>query len=185
MASTVTEITNVINVNFPVPGADNDSQGFRTNFSNIQQGFNRAATEITDLQLNSVRINTTNDFGYNVLKRASVQADSSVVNEVGLVAPGSYSVDYSLGNYQTYSITSGSYTLGVINWPPDGQCGTIRLEFTPDSTATTSLTFTGPVTFLDTAITTSTQSYNQTRPIVWELFTPDGGTSKILAYQLK
>lgn len=184
MASTVTEITNFINTNFPVPGVDNDSQGFRTNFANIQQGFARAANEITNLQVNSVRLDTTNDFGYNVIKKASLQATSAVVNEVGTVAPGNISVDYSLGNYQTYTITSGTYSLSFVNWPDDGQCGTIRLEITPNTTNTTSLTFTGPVVFLDTAITTSTISYNQTRPIVWELFTPDNGT-KILAYQLK
>jgi hypothetical protein len=44
---------NNINGNFPVAGQDNDSQGFRDNFTNILNNFSFAATEITDLQ-NSV-----------------------------------------------------------------------------------------------------------------------------------
>jgi predicted acyltransferase (DUF342 family) len=45
---------NNINGNFPVAGQDNDSQGFRDNFTNILNNFSFAASEITALQ------NTTN-----------------------------------------------------------------------------------------------------------------------------
>ena len=51
MSSTITNYSNTINVEFPVPGADNDSQGFRTNFSIIQTALEVAAEEISDLQL--------------------------------------------------------------------------------------------------------------------------------------
>lgn len=183
MASTVTEVSNNINVNFPVPGVDNDTQGFRNNFANIQQGFSRTANEITNLQLYSVRLDDTNDFGNNILKKASLQASSHVVNDGGLVSPGTISVDYSLGNYQQYEVNSGSYTFSIINWPPN--CGTIRLEITPTSTSTSTVSFGGPVKFLDTALTTSTIVYNQTSTFVWELFSPDSGDTKIFAYQLK
>ena len=44
---------NNINGNFPIAGQDNDSQGFRDNFTNILNNFSFAASEITDLQ-NSV-----------------------------------------------------------------------------------------------------------------------------------
>lgn len=51
MASTITNYSEEINITFPVPGADNDSQGFRTNFSKIQTSLGIAAQEITELQL--------------------------------------------------------------------------------------------------------------------------------------
>ena len=51
MASTITNYSSAINVSYPIPGADNDSQGFRTNFSKIQSSFGIAAQEISDLQL--------------------------------------------------------------------------------------------------------------------------------------
>ena len=41
---------NNINGNFPVAGQDNDSQGFRDNFTNILNNFSFASSEITDLQ---------------------------------------------------------------------------------------------------------------------------------------
>ena len=42
--------TNPINVNYPVPGVNNNSQGFRDNFASIVTNLNIAATELTDLQ---------------------------------------------------------------------------------------------------------------------------------------
>lgn len=51
MTSTVTEFSTLIDTSFPVPGADNDTAGFRTNFGNIQNALANAANEITDLQV--------------------------------------------------------------------------------------------------------------------------------------
>ena len=42
--------TNAINVNYPVPGVNNNSQGFRDNFASIVTNLNTAGNEITDLQ---------------------------------------------------------------------------------------------------------------------------------------
>ena len=53
MASTITNYSSAINVQFPVAGMDNDSQGFRTNFSKIQSALTVASEEITSLQLAS------------------------------------------------------------------------------------------------------------------------------------
>lgn len=51
MSSTITNYSNLIDVNFPVPGTDNDTQGFRTNFIEIQEALKVASNEITALQL--------------------------------------------------------------------------------------------------------------------------------------
>jgi hypothetical protein len=50
MTSTITNYSSNIDVGFPIPGADNDTAGFRNNFSAIQNGLITAASEITDLQ---------------------------------------------------------------------------------------------------------------------------------------
>ena len=71
MSNTVTNYSNQINVNFPVAGEDNDSQGFRSNFSRIQNAFSSAADQLISLQTNSVSLNNQNDFGNNVIKRAA------------------------------------------------------------------------------------------------------------------
>jgi HAMP domain-containing protein len=41
-----------LDITFPIAGQDNDTQGFRTNFTVIKNNFNVAATEITALQAN-------------------------------------------------------------------------------------------------------------------------------------
>ena len=183
MTSTVTQYSSQINVNFPIAGQDNDSQGFRNNFSKIQNAFATASTELTALQINSVSLNGTNDFGDNVIKGASFQDCSDVVNDIGYVITSAISVDYRSGGYQQVSIDPGSYTFNIANWPPAGKLGTLRLEITPTSTGSVSVNFGGSVTLLHTSGTLPL-SYTQTKPIVWELFTPDSG-SKILAWQLR
>ena len=57
MASNIS--TGDINSAFPVAGVDNDSQGFRTNFTNIRSNFITAASEITALQTNVSTLQTT------------------------------------------------------------------------------------------------------------------------------
>jgi len=42
-----------IDITYPIAGQDNDTQGFRTNFTVIQENFTVAATEISALQANS------------------------------------------------------------------------------------------------------------------------------------
>ena len=49
MASAIT--TTNIDITFPVPGQDNDTQGFRTNFGAIKNALDTASAEITDLQV--------------------------------------------------------------------------------------------------------------------------------------
>ncbi len=182
MTSTVTQFSNQINVNFPVAGEDNDSQGFRSNFSRIQNALTSASKELTELQTNSVSLGSTNDFGNNVIKRASFQATSEVVNDAGLATVGTVIVNYAEGTYQQFSVNPGDYLFEIQNWPPTGKLGTIRLEITPTSTSTSTVSFSGPVTFLGDGIAQPIP-YNQTKPIVWELMSPDSGDTKILAWQ--
>ena len=186
MPSTVTNFSNQINVNFPVAGEDNDSQGFRSNFSRIQSAFLSASKELTELQINSVSLTDQNDFGDNVIKRAALQGTSEVVNDAGFFdgTTGTITVNYAEGSYQQFSVDPGNYVFTIDNWPPSGKLGTIRLEITPTSASTTTIGFSGPVIFLDTALTPPV-SFNQTVPIVWELFSPDAGDSKILVWQLR
>ena len=51
MASTITNYSHNIDTHYPIAGLDNNSQGFRTNFANIQSALEIASTEISDIQL--------------------------------------------------------------------------------------------------------------------------------------
>jgi len=181
--NTVTNYSNQINVNFPVAGEDNDSQGFRSNFSRIQNAFSSAADQLISLQTNSVSLNNQNDFGNNVIKRAALQGGSEIVKNRTSENTNTFTVNYAEGSYQQFSVSPGNYLFTIQNWPPSGKLGTIRLEITPTSASTTTVSFSGPVTFLDSV--TQPVSYTQIKPVVWELFSPDSGATKILAWQVK
>lgn len=130
-------MTSLINPNnidgsYPVAGQDNNSQGFRDNFTNIKVNFQDAAAEITDLQnkviLKAALDGTTLDNNFNdaLLIAAQIQdfaaAKVAISNTSGVIA-----VNYSTGHYQTIT-TSGSINLSFTNFPGTGIYGYIKLQ---------------------------------------------------------
>lgn len=180
MASSVTQFSNLININYPVPGEDNDTQGFRSNFTRIQNALLVTSNEISKLQLTSIDLSATNDFGNNIIKRAALQNSSQVVNNIGIVS-STVNIDYALGSYQQLIVEGGTYNIIINNWPTEGKAGTIRLEITLTSSDPVSINFVGNSYILSKAPLPIT--YTQTTPVVWELWSPDGGES-IYAHEL-
>ena len=96
---------NNIDGTYPVAGQDNDSQGFRDNFTNIRNNLTFAQSEIQDLQdkavLKSALTNTTlsNDLAGNAIVNASFTGWRETYNNVGSVS-GSTTIDFANGNYQ-------------------------------------------------------------------------------------
>jgi hypothetical protein len=72
MASSIVSTT--IDESFPVAGVDNDSQGFRDNFSIIKQNFAYAKSEIEDLQGGVARVDGANNFDGNEINDAVLVA---------------------------------------------------------------------------------------------------------------
>ena len=66
-----------INILYPVAGQDNDTQGFRTNFSNIVNNFSIAKTEISALQAQTA---------VSPMIAASVPTQSSSLGTPGQIA---------------------------------------------------------------------------------------------------
>ena len=113
MASTINP--NNIDGAYPVAGQDNDSQGFRDNFTNTKTNFSYAAAEITDLQnkavLKSALTGTTldNDMGGSILSNAQLQDMSETKVSLQSVV-GSQILDYEAGPYFTLTL-GGSVSL--------------------------------------------------------------------------
>ena len=126
---------------YPVAGQDNNSQGFRDNFTNTSTNFQYAADEITDLQnkavLKAALVGTTlnNDMGGSILSNAQLQAMSETVVNLGTLA-GTVTVNYSLGSYQTVT-TNGPISLAFSNFPTAGTSGTVVVQITVASTGHT------------------------------------------------
>ena len=128
---------------YPVAGQDNDSQGFRDNFTNTRNNFAFVKSELEDLQskvlLKAPLNNTTldNDLGVSgtTLNNAQLTAFSQTYYNNGSLS-GSQTVNYDQGNYQRIT-TGGSLTVGVSNWPATGVMGRLLLWVNVTSTAYT------------------------------------------------
>jgi hypothetical protein len=124
-----------------VAGQDNNSQGFRTNFTNTATNFQFAADEITDLQnkavLKSALTGTTldNNMQGSVLYNVQLQQISETVVALGTVS-GSVTVNYALGSYQTLT-TNGAVSLAFSNFPAAGVAAVVVVQVTVGSTAHT------------------------------------------------
>ena len=134
---------NNINGAYPVAGQDNNSQGFRDNFTNTATNFQYAANEITALQNNSVlttdlATSTTpvfNNLLTSTLANGYLQNMYTPLVALGTLS-GAVTVNYSLGSYQTLT-TSGAITLGFSNFPAAGKVATVVLQVTVVSVAHT------------------------------------------------
>ena len=60
MASTI--ISGTIDAAYPVAGVDNDTQGFRDNFTVIKTGLATAASEVYYIAKQTAKLNASNDF---------------------------------------------------------------------------------------------------------------------------
>lgn len=135
---------NNIDGTYPVAGQDNDSQGFRDNFTNIKTNFQIAEDEITDLQNNAILkgalAGTTlnNNFDGSLIYNYQSQDVSETVVSLGTTS-GSVTVNYAAGAVQTVT-TSGNISFALSNWPAAGLSGSLKLIVTVAS-ATHTLTF--------------------------------------------
>jgi hypothetical protein len=170
---------------YPVAGQDNNSQGFRDNFTNTGTNFQYAADEITDLQskaiLKAALTGTTlnNDMGTNILSNATLQNMAYTSTSLGSLS-STVTLDYSLG--PTYSLTTnGSVQLAFTNLPAPGRTGTWSLAVTVASTSHT-LTFPVSVSLNTNGIrglnpVTNIMTFVATGTYVFTFTTNNGGTT--------
>lgn len=126
--------TNGINTNYPVPGVNNNSQGFRDNFASIKNNLDIAGTEITDLQnkvvLKSALANSTlnNDMANTLISNASTRSFRATMFNLGSALTGPVKINASLGDVQ-FGGVSGNIVLQFGNWSPTGTQQSLELQF--------------------------------------------------------
>ena len=113
---------NNIDGTYPIAGQDNNSQGFRDNFTQTKVNFQYAADEITALQDNvllkgplTVGGTVDNNLNGALLYDATMQDFAVTRVDLGTVS-GASTVNYASGHYQTVTV-SGSITLSFSNFP--------------------------------------------------------------------
>jgi len=125
--------TNGINVNYPVPGINNSSQGFRDNFAAIRTDLNVAANEITDLQNNVVLkqalsgTTLNNDMANTLISNAATRGFRHSTFNLGNAISGTLVINASLGDVQTGTI-NGNTTIQFTGWAPSGTQSNVEVQ---------------------------------------------------------
>ena len=180
MASTINP--NNIDGAYPVAGQDNDSQGFRDNFTNIKTNFSYAA-EFTDLQnkvvLKSALTGTTlnNNMGGSILSNAQLQDMSETKVSLASVT-GTQVLNYEAGPYFTLTL-GGSVSLSFANFPAAGSVGRCRVQVTVNNLSYT-LTLPAAVSVGTSNIqnlSSNILTFTRTGVYEYEFETSDGGST--------
>jgi hypothetical protein len=114
---------------FPIAGQDNSSQGFRDNFTNIQNNFAYAEAEISDLQSKAITTSAltgqtlVNDMAGTQIRRPQLTAWTQSLLDVGTVS-GTASLNFNSANFQKIT-TAAPITLSFINWPTSTGSGAL------------------------------------------------------------
>jgi hypothetical protein len=185
MASNIN--TTTINTAYPVAGQDNDSQGFRDNFTNTNSNFVEAKAEIEEIQskglFKSALIGAgslNNDMAGALIKSAKM-VDQRETVVVHTTAENPLNLGIKAGSFHTITPTT-SFTLAFsdgtsADWPATGTYSKVRLEVTIDSVAKT-ITLPASVSVVNVTgqsgqvITVSTPG-----TYVYEFSTHNGGTT--------
>lgn len=132
---------NNIDGTYPIAGQDNDSQGFRDNFTNIKTNLGYAASELTDLQskvlLKAALTGSTldNNLSGSVLRNGQLQGMSETRVALGTVT-GTQAIDYADAPYYTM-ILGASSSLAFSNFTAAGTVSRVRVQVTVSNLAYT------------------------------------------------
>lgn len=190
MASNIN--ANNIDGAYPVAGQDNDSQGFRDNFTNIKTNLQNAANEITDLQSKVIvkapltgggNIDLINNMAGSPLIDFRAQDVSFTFVNLGEIS-GPNNIDYALGSFQQAQ-TTGPINLAFTNLPDPGIAGEITVAVNVANVAHT-VTLTSGNTWKNATgiqgMLVSNTTAVFTAPVanqvyVFDIFTNDGGAT--------
>jgi hypothetical protein len=186
-------IFSTIDESFPVSGQDNNTQGFRDNFSAIQIALETAKAEITTLQtravLNSELDNdlTTNIVHINDLHGSTIS--NGLYNKMyGVVhtdnTTSSTDIDLNNGPFQVFTL-GGDATLRFNNWPTTSKYALIKVHFKSNGVATRTVTLTtvnaGTIVYEGT-FPTRPLAIGLTKHKVIEAWSYDHGTTVFVRY---
>jgi len=119
---------NNINGAYPVAGQDNDTQGFRDNFTNIKTSLQFAKDEIETLLNSTVSLTGTNVMDGGTIagvtiqdireSRVSIPADTALIE-----------LDHNSGHFHTATATlPTAMSVSFLNWPATGYLGRVVLH---------------------------------------------------------
>lgn len=137
-------ISETIDGAYPVAGIDNDTQGFRDNFTIIKTGLATATSEITTLQNNTAKLNATNDFNGTDITDANFSLNTEKYHNIGTVISGQ-NISFLNGHHQSLAInldeSTPSISFALADWPARDHLAKMTVQLFGNDTAKT-VTFT-------------------------------------------
>lgn len=130
--------TSPIDTNYPIPGVNNSTLGFRTNFVSIKNNLDQAATEINELQDKAIvktAITGTfldNDMNNTLISNALTKGFRRTTYNLGNNLNGTVIIDVTRGDIQYGTVTANT-TLSFSKWPPAGTQANVELMLTVSS----------------------------------------------------
>ena len=136
---------NNINGSYPIAGQDNDSQGFRDNFTNVKNNLTFAKTEIEDIQTNAILktalAGTTLNNEMNNAQLKGAQLIKTVETFKDWAEQTSVVISFADGHYQKVKTGGPLAITAITNWPTSGLYAKLRLELVITTSATDTVTF--------------------------------------------
>jgi hypothetical protein len=193
-------MTSAINPNnidgqYPVAGQDNNSQGFRDNFTNTKTNFQYAKDEITELQSKALLKTAltggslNNNMGNALISNAQLAGQTTTVVTLGNVTNGTANVVFGAGSYQT-ATTQGNTSLAFSGWPSGAAnlYGAVRLQLTTTAAnanitvpasigANTNASYTSLQYIIGRSANSNVITISSTGTYVFEFSTADGGST--------
>ena len=186
MASNI--ISGTIDGEFPVAGIDNDTQGFRDNFTIIKAGLQTATSEITALQDNTAKLNASNDFNGTNIADANLQLTTEQYHNIGTVVSG-LNISFLNGHYQSVIVNldegTSSINFNLADWPDRDGLAKMTVQFFGNNTAK-EVTFTvdgGGTIKKNSAFPTTFIVDSSTDPIIVDFWTYSSGTIVYAEYK--
>jgi len=179
---------NNINGSFPVAGQDNDSQGFRDNFTSILNNFSFAKAELEDLAakavlktaLNGGTLN--NSLAFNEIANVKLRSYALSSYDYTEAQVSSIAIDFSLGNFFHFETTQ-THSLSLTNWPNTGYASVYVWMGIADVAHTVQLPVAVSINNTDVAglnPSTNTITFAATGNYLFEISSYDGGVSYMI-----
>jgi hypothetical protein len=191
MSSNMTSIPESF-IQYPVPGIDNDSQGFRDRYATIRSNLNTAKEEIGLLNQNSAKLNENNNFDGNKIIDADLTLTTFETNTANDGDPITENtpdpISWISGSVQVIRVgtsvppsPSTPLTLSFTNWPTENRLAKITLIVNGDTGLAGSRTIAWPNNVkINFNIAESSITALSTK--IFEVFTYDAGTTLFVSY---
>jgi hypothetical protein len=122
MSSTITNFSSNIDTGYPVPGQDNDTQGFRDIFGNIKNAFDVTAAEITDIQViqegiasQLSNITTPTIFTGTTINSVSIVNSGDITTQGRFIGDGSLITNIPFDNITSIGTLTNLFVANNIN----------------------------------------------------------------------